>query len=59
MPLTVTFGDTPATDVTVVSDTEATAIAPAGTGVVDVTVNTAGGSNTLTEGYTYDDEAEG
>jgi hypothetical protein len=54
MAVTVQFADADATGVTVVSDTELTATSPAGTGVVDVTVTTAGGSDTLTEGYTYE-----
>ncbi|WP_280352582.1 IPT/TIG domain-containing protein [Nocardia abscessus] len=48
----VTFDGTPATSFTVVSDTEITAIAPAGTGPAAVAVTTAGGiSNPV--GYTY------
>uniref|UniRef100_UPI000A470A2F beta strand repeat-containing protein n=1 Tax=Nocardia shimofusensis TaxID=228596 RepID=UPI000A470A2F len=39
----VDFGATPATSFTVVSDTEITAIAPAGTGIESVTVTTVGG----------------
>lgn len=54
MALTVQFGAEDATDVVVVSDTEATVTAPAGTaGAVDVTVTTNGGSDTLTDAYTY------
>lgn len=53
MALTVQFGDTEATDVTVVSDTEATVTVPAGTGEVDVTVTTIGGTDTLEASYTY------
>jgi hypothetical protein len=58
----VLFGDVPATDVTVVSDTEITAVAPAGTpGLVDVTVVGAGecaeggedGPGTVPGGYEY------
>ncbi|WP_280244436.1 IPT/TIG domain-containing protein, partial [Nocardia abscessus] len=41
----VTFDGTPATSFTVVSDTEITAIAPAGTGRTDVTVTTVGGTS--------------
>ncbi|MGX1976985.1 IPT/TIG domain-containing protein [Streptomyces kronopolitis] len=49
---TVRFGATPASSFTVVSDTRVTAVAPAGTGTVQVTVTTLGGtSNGLT--YTY------
>ncbi|WP_218022293.1 IPT/TIG domain-containing protein, partial [Nocardia amamiensis] len=40
----VHFGGTPATSFTVVSDTEITAVAPAGSGTVAVTVTTAGGA---------------
>ncbi|MGW9075701.1 IPT/TIG domain-containing protein [Streptomyces kronopolitis] len=48
----VRFGSTPATSFTVVSDTVITAVAPAGTGTVQVTVTTPGGtSNGLS--YTY------
>ncbi|MEU4341558.1 IPT/TIG domain-containing protein [Nocardia sp. NPDC023852] len=48
----VTFGATPATSFTVNSATQITAVAPAGTGTVQVTVTTAGGtSNGLP--YTY------
>lgn len=53
MALTVMFGEEAATDVTVVSDTEATVTAPAGTGTVDVVITTAGGTDTLEDGYTY------
>ena len=41
----VDFGTIPATDVTVVSDTSITADSPAGTGAVDVTVTTVGGTS--------------
>ncbi|WP_406278364.1 IPT/TIG domain-containing protein [Nocardia sp. NBC_00881] len=41
----VAFGATPATSFTVVSDIEITAVAPAGTGTVDVTATTIGGSS--------------
>lgn len=54
MAVTVQFGTEDATDVTVVSDTEVTVTAPAGTGVVDVTVSTSGGSDTLEGAYTYE-----
>ncbi|WP_228834827.1 beta strand repeat-containing protein [Nocardia abscessus] len=40
----VHFGTTPATSFTVVSDTEITAVAPAGTGTAAVTVTSAGGA---------------
>ncbi|WP_039803544.1 IPT/TIG domain-containing protein, partial [Nocardia araoensis] len=48
----VNFGGTPATSFTVNSATQITAVAPAGTGTVSVTVTTAGGtSNGIA--YTY------
>ncbi|WP_406275660.1 IPT/TIG domain-containing protein [Nocardia sp. NBC_00881] len=48
----VTFGGTPATSFTVNSDTQITAVAPAGTGTVQIAVTTVGGvSNGV--GYTY------
>ncbi len=53
MAVSVKFGDTAATDVTVVSDTEVTVTTPAGTGTVDVVVTTSGGSDTLADGFTY------
>ncbi|WP_459549879.1 beta strand repeat-containing protein [Nocardia sp. X0981] len=46
----VNFGATPATSFTVDSDTQVTAVTPAGTGTVQVTVTTAGGT---TEGVAY------
>ncbi|WP_280299848.1 beta strand repeat-containing protein, partial [Nocardia abscessus] len=46
----VTFGATPATSFTVDSATQITAVAPAGTGSVQVTVTTVGGTST---GVTY------
>lgn len=52
----VDFGPNPATGFTVVSDSEVTAIAPAGTGTVVVTVTTPGGTSTVGLGnpyYTY------
>jgi hypothetical protein len=51
----VLFGTTPATSFTVVSDTEITAVAPAGTGTVDVTVVGAANCGTATDpgGYEY------
>ncbi|MFI2279871.1 beta strand repeat-containing protein [Nocardia beijingensis] len=48
----VTFGGTPATSFTVNSDTQITAVAPAGTGTVSVTVTTAGGTSNGVA-YTY------
>lgn len=53
MAVTVQFGTSEAENVTVVSDTEVTVDAPAGSGVVDVTVTTNGGSDTLAASYTY------
>ena len=53
---TVDFGTTPATGVTVNSDTSITATAPAGTGTVDVTVTTPSGPTSATstkDHYTY------
>ncbi|WP_405361708.1 beta strand repeat-containing protein [Kitasatospora sp. NBC_00085] len=48
----VSFGGTPATSFTVVSATQITATAPAGTGTAQVTATTAGGtSNALPYGY--------
>jgi hypothetical protein len=48
----VTFGTTPATSFTVNSDTQITAVAPAGTGTVPVTVTTSGGtSNGISYSY--------
>ncbi|MCU1349076.1 MAG: repeat protein, partial [Acidobacteria bacterium] len=49
----VKFGTNAATSVTVLSPTELTAIAPAGSGSVDVVVTTAGGSATVAGKYTY------
>jgi hypothetical protein len=51
----VKFGVTPATSYTVNSATQITAIAPVGTGTVDVTVTTAGGTSatSLADQYTY------
>ncbi|MDX6373283.1 MAG: hypothetical protein QOD98_2271, partial [Nocardioidaceae bacterium] len=50
----VRFGGVLATGVTVVSATQATAVAPAhAAGAVDVSVTTPGGTATLTGGYTY------
>lgn len=55
MAVTVTVGGTAATAVTVVSDTEITATTPAGSeGAADVVVTTAGGSDTLADGFTYE-----
>ncbi|MEI6246461.1 MAG: IPT/TIG domain-containing protein, partial [Acidobacteriota bacterium] len=50
----VTFGGTAATNVVVVSATSITATTPAhAAGAVNVVVTTAGGSGTLTNGFTY------
>jgi uncharacterized repeat protein (TIGR02543 family) len=51
----VNFGGTAATSYTVVSDTEITATAPAGTGTVDTTVTTANGTSSTSSAdkYTY------
>jgi uncharacterized protein (TIGR03437 family) len=51
----VTFGGTPATSFTVVSDTQILAVAPAhaAPATVDVSVSTMGGIGTLTSAYTY------
>jgi hypothetical protein len=53
--LTVDFGTTPATNVTVVNDTMITATSPPGTGVVNVTVTTAAGTSATTSAdqFTY------
>jgi hypothetical protein len=48
----VTFGATPATSFTVVSGTQITAVAPAGTGIVQITVTTVGGTSNGVA-YTY------
>ncbi|MEU2121018.1 IPT/TIG domain-containing protein [Nocardia niwae] len=48
----VDFGGTPATSFTVNSDTQITAVAPAGTGTVQLTVTTAGGTSNGVA-YTY------
>jgi LPXTG-motif cell wall-anchored protein len=54
----VLFGDTPATSFTVISDTQITAVVPAGTGTVDVTVTGSPtcGTDTLPDAYEYTDE---
>ena len=54
-PTSVFFGLTAATDVTVVSPTTITAVSPAGSGAVDVTVYTFGGGSLTTPGdvFTY------
>ena len=49
----VDFGSAPATNVTVVADSEITAVSPPGTGVEDVTVTTPGGSAVLKQGFSY------
>jgi len=52
----VLFGTTPASAFTVASNTSITATAPAGTGIVDVTVTTPSGTSATVTGdrYTYD-----
>jgi hypothetical protein len=56
----VTFGTSAATNVNVVSDTIITAEAPAGEGVVDVTVTNADGQKaTSAKAYTYGSAVEG
>ncbi len=52
---TVTFGDTPATNVVVHSPTSITAVSPLGAGTVNVTVTTAGGTSATNAGdqFTY------
>ncbi len=52
---TVDFGTTQATGVTVVSDTTITAFSPAGSGIVNVTVTTPGGTSptSLADEFTY------
>lgn len=55
MAVSLTIGGAAATNVTVVNDTTLTATTPAGTeGPADVTVTTAGGSDTLADGFTYE-----
>ncbi len=51
----VDFGSTPATNVTVVSSTEITAVSPAGTGMVNVTVTGPGGVSAVSSAsqFTY------
>ena len=51
------FGTTPATSFTVDSDSQITASAPAGTGIVDVTVASLGGTSTTSSSdeYTYEE----
>jgi LPXTG-motif cell wall-anchored protein len=52
----VLVGQTPATNVTIVSDTEITATTPAGTGSVPITIGTTdGGTSTSTQNFTYND----
>jgi len=53
----VTFGATAATSFTVVSSTQITAVAPAGTGAVNVTVTDVAGSSTEVDGFTYAEPA--
>ena len=49
----VKFGSTPAASYTVTSTTQITAVTPAGSGTVPVTVKTAGGTSTNTHTFTY------
>jgi hypothetical protein len=49
----VSFGGKAATNVTVVSATDVTALTPAGTGTVTVSLTTIGGTATLPASYTY------
>ena len=53
----VDFGTTPATSFSVDGDTQITAIAPAGTGTVDVTVTSLGGTSATSssDAYTYEE----
>lgn len=55
----VTFDGNEATNLTVVSPTELTVTAPAGTGLVDVAVTSPGGTATLQDAYTYIPAANG
>lgn len=56
----VTFDGVPATSVNVVNSTTVTAVTPAhAAGAVDVVINTPDGSDTLTNGYTYNPTAVG
>ena len=57
----VNFGSTPATRFTVDSDGQITAISPAGSGTVDVTVTTPAGSSTTgaSDRYTYQQSSQG
>jgi IPT/TIG domain len=51
----VNFGSAPATNLQVISDTQLTAVSPAGTGRVNVTVTTPGGTSatSTTTGFSY------
>jgi phospholipase C len=53
----VMFGSTPATSYSVVSDSQVSAVAPVGSGAVDISVTTSGGTSTGTvlNKYTYVD----
>ena len=53
MAAEVSFGGVPATDVVIVNDTTITCTTPAGTGDVDVTIDTSGGSVTWAAAFTY------
>jgi len=52
-PATVKFGAVAATNPTVVSDTKMTAVSPAGTGIVDVTVTTTVGTSAVSTADKY------
>jgi IPT/TIG domain len=58
-PIAVQFGSSPATSVTVVSPTVITALSPAGTGAVDVTVISSSGSSPPTSGDVFTYSADG
>jgi hypothetical protein len=51
---TVLFGETPSATVIVGDDSEITAVAPAGTGTVDVTVSNQNGSATAENAFTFE-----
>jgi hypothetical protein len=53
MAPTVKFGANTASNVVVVNDTTLTATVPSGTGIVDVSVSTLGGTDTDAGAYTY------
>ena len=55
----VTFGGVAATNLTVISDSELSVIAPAGSGVVNVTVAVSGLSASLSDAYSYQAQPQG